>query len=347
MDPTLYMSKELNIYSQDGTKRLHVKENASAAAFVFDYKDAQNVSSPISVLNQHIELGGYFLPLDLVLSDIKQSVVDEASTRGDADHTLQDTINEHYQEHVTAIDGVNQSVGSYVTSLSGSISEVSQAVFYVRNDLENADASLGVRIDGEIADRQQALADVSQAISDETSARVIADTNILQSLTDEIGARNTAIETVQTSVVNEAKLRASADTTLQGQIITLLSGATSSTTEYKQLVTDEKKRAMDKEALLDIAVADAKAEAEVAMTNEAKFRLDEDVKLTASVVAEAKLAREEEVKLGARIDFLTHNTNPSALDSLSEIVAQFSTNGQGYADRLTYLEGVVMALVNR
>lgn len=345
MDPTQYISKELNLYSQDGTKRLHVKDNS--VAFVFDYKDAQNVSSAISIVNQHIELGGYFLPLDLVLSDIKQSVVDEATLRSNTDNELQNTIDEHYEELVGSIDGVTQSVDSYVVSLSGSISDVKQELSFTHNNLQNADTALGVRVDNEVSDRQAEITRVEQLIANEVFIRTTGDNNILQSLTDEIGARTTAIESVQQSVVNEAKARASADTLLQGQIITLMGGATSSTAEYKQLVTDEKKRAMDAEELLSVAIADAKAEAEGALFNEAKARLAEDGKIIASVEAEAKLAREEESKLSARIDFVLHNTTTPALDSLSEIVNKFSTDGQGYADRLTYLEGVIQALLNR
>ncbi len=50
-------------------------------------------------------------------------------------------------------------------------------------------------------------------------------------------------------------------------------------------------------------------------------------------------------RLDGRIDFITNNVDGAAIDSLSEIVAQFSQNGQGYASRLSYLEAVVSALV--
>jgi hypothetical protein len=62
-----------------------------------------------------------------------------------------------------------------------------------------------------------------------------------------------------------------------------------------------------------------------------------------------KKARAEaaEGKLSDRIDFIVSNTNPFAIDSLYEIVSQFSQNGAGCADRLTYLEGAIAALVNK
>ena len=52
-------------------------------------------------------------------------------------------------------------------------------------------------------------------------------------------------------------------------------------------------------------------------------------------------------RLDGRIDFITSNVDGAAIDSLSEIVAQFSQNGQGYASRLSYLEAVVASLVNK
>jgi hypothetical protein len=317
MDPSLYMSKELNLYSQDGKKRLHVADSGGVG-FSFDYKDDQTGSAlPIVIPNQFVYFQGDNLPLTQALSELKQAVVDEASARGDADVALQDAITDHYDELVLSIEGVNGSVTSYVSSLSSSIGDVNQELSFTRNNLQNADFALGVRIDTEVSDRQAEITRVEQLIADEVFIRTTGDNNILQSLTDEIGARSTAIETVQLSVVNEAKLRSNADTLLQGQIISLMGGATSSTVEYKQLVTDEKKRAMDAEGLLSVAIADAKAEAVVALSAEAKARSDEDVKITASVVAEAKLAREEEGKLSARIDFVLHNTSAPALDSLS------------------------------
>jgi hypothetical protein len=62
---------------------------------------------------------------------------------------------------------------------------------------------------------------------------------------------------------------------------------------------------------------------------------------------EAKARADADSKLSDRIDFIVSNTNPAAIDSLSEIVSQFSQNGQGYASRLTYLESIVASLVNK
>jgi hypothetical protein len=63
--------------------------------------------------------------------------------------------------------------------------------------------------------------------------------------------------------------------------------------------------------------------------------------------AEMVVRSDEIQRLDDRIDFITHNVDGAAIDSLSEIVSQFSTNGQTYANRLTYLENIVAALVNK
>ena len=65
------------------------------------------------------------------------------------------------------------------------------------------------------------------------------------------------------------------------------------------------------------------------------------------ISAEVARAQAAEGKLSDRIDFIVSNTSPSAIDSLTELLSHFSQNGQGYASRLTYLEGVIAELVNK
>ena len=92
----------------------------------------------------------------------------------------------------------------------------------------------------------------------------------------------------------------------------------------------------NRDSALDVKIQFEKTRAETA-----------EGKVQANIDDEAKARADADTKLSDRIDFIVSNTNPSAIDSLSEIVAQFSQNGVGYADRLTYLEGVVAALVNK
>jgi hypothetical protein len=77
--------------------------------------------------------------------------------------------------------------------------------------------------------------------------------------------------------------------------------------------------------------------------------IDSSVSITAlqtQLDAEKKARQDADIKLGTRIDYITSNTDKTALDSLSEIATKFSADGLTYADRLTYLEGVVARLTN-
>jgi len=347
MDPSLYKSSQLNLYSQDGKKRLFCADSGGIG-FSFDYKDDQTGAPlPITIPYQFVYFQGDNLPLTQALTELKQAVTDETAARETADTELWDEVEHNQQSLSAAINGVNQSLGSYVASLSSSISSVNQQVSYDRNDRENADFALGARIDTEIYDRQQAVAIVQQSVDSEASARVSVDNSILEALTFETNERRSAVLSVEASVASEATARTAADGVLQAQIIGLVAGGAASSVEYKQLVLDEKARAM-----AELAEEKARAEArELAIESKAvsDAQYTQAVKDTLDYYhdIDVKRAIAEEEKLGARIDFITHNTSPTALDSLSEIVAKFSTDGVSYSDRLTHLEGIVMALVNR
>ena len=126
-----------------------------------------------------------------------------------------------------------------------------------------------------------------------------------------------------TAVANEKKAREDGDAFLQAQVDGLWGGlqtieAYSKTRDsaLDGVITQERTRALAAEGVVQ-----------------------------ANLDAEAKSRADADSKLSDRIDFIVSNTNPSAIDSLSEIVAQFSQNGQSYASRLSYLEAVVSALV--
>jgi hypothetical protein len=195
----------------------------------------------------------------------------------------------------------------------------------------------------------------------EAKTRGDADTLLTNNLNAEIKARGDADATHTANIAQEVYDRGAGDLANLALInnevadrkaaITVVSAASSANA---LAITAEQKRAEEKEALLDTAVADEKKRAEAkealldtADSDEKKRALAAELVLTNDLSAENKRATEKEAKLDARIDFITSNVDPVAIDSLSEIVAQFSTNGQGYAQRLTWLEGVVASLVNK
>ena len=81
------------------------------------------------------------------------------------------------------------------------------------------------------------------------------------------------------------------------------------------------------------------------LTVERTRAIDAEAVVQANVDAEAKTRVSEVKRLDGRIDFITNNADGAAIDSLSELLSQFTQNGQGYASRLLYLESVVSALV--
>ena len=76
-------------------------------------------------------------------------------------------------------------------------------------------------------------------------------------------------------------------------------------------------------------------------------RLEADQKQAGDLVVETAARLAAESKLSDRIDFIVSNANPTAIDSLTEIVANFSANGTTYAQRLTDIESILQVLLNR
>jgi hypothetical protein len=169
------------------------------------------------------------------------------------------------------------------------------------------------------------IMDTRSKVDDEKKAREDADSKLTTDLTTEAKTRADADSKLTTDLGTESTTRANADDFLQAQIGGLWGGV-------QAIETDSKNR----DSALGVRI-----DAEITRATSAETALQSNVD------AEATRALAAEGKLSDRIDFIVSNTNPTAIDSLSEIVAQFSQNGVGYADRLTYLEGVVAALVNK
>ena len=170
-----------------------------------------------------------------------------------------------------------------------------------------------------------AIYDGKEKLNDEAKARADADSKLTTDLAAEAKARADADSKLTTDLAAEAKSRLDGDDFLQAQVGALWGGVST-------IEADSKTR----DTALDGKITVERTRAEGA-----------ESKLTADLSSEAKARADADTKLSDRIDFIVSNTNPAAIDSLSEIVSQFSQNGQGYASRLTYLESVVASLVNK
>ena len=188
-----------------------------------------------------------------------------------------------------------------------------------------ADLLLTNNLNAEIKNRAEADGVHTASIAQEVYDRGEGDLANSALINQEIADRKAAITVVST---------ASSGNTLA--ISAEVSRAIEAERVLRTTIQDDQKRADSMQTATDASIA-----AEVGRAGAAEFALSN------AVEAENKRATEKEEKLDARIDFITSNSNPVAIDSLSEIVSQFSANGMGYADRLTYLEGVVAALVNK
>ena len=109
-------------------------------------------------------------------------------------------------------------------------------------------------------------------------------------------------------------------------------------------VSAEVKRATDEEKKIAAGLLQEIQTRGDSVFNEAQLREAADLALgvrcdglVTGAAAEVARAQAAEGKLSDRIDFITSNTNPSALDSLTEIVNNFNVNGASYASRLSYL----------
>jgi hypothetical protein len=198
--------------------------------------------------------------------------------------------------------------------------------------------------------------EVKNSITDEAKARNDADIKIATDLQTEVKARQDAIDA-------EAKARSETD---QSIISTIVAENKMHTDNFNllgaQIVSENKARVaavsaetkarQDTDANLLSAIQSVEADSktrdsalDVVISQERSRAEGAESSLSGRIDTEITNRQSEVSRLDGRIDFITSNVDGAAIDSLSEIVAQFSQNGQGYASRLSYLEAVVSALV--
>jgi hypothetical protein len=162
-------------------------------------------------------------------------------------------------------------------------------------------------------------------------------------IAQEVSARTTGDFNLNAAIVSEGKSRAAADvilTTAVAQLnIDLPAEAVLARAEEKKL-SDR----INVEVTARSDAVTAEAAARLSADNALGVRCDG---LVAGAAAEVARATAAEGKLSDRIDFITSNVNPSALDSLTELISHFNANGATYASRLSWIEGVVQDLLNK
>lgn len=204
-------------------------------------------------------------------------------------------------------------------------------------------SQLNVNLPAEVVRATNAEASLQANINAEAAARLAQDNTHSASIAQEISDRQSGDYQLDVKVSNEVVRAQAAELVL-----------TNNLAQTNLNVTAEAKARADADSKINDAVsaevkargdADFKISADLAA--ESKARSDADIKLSGDVAAESSERKSEVKRIDGRIDFLTANTDPAALDSLAEVVANFNVNGASYASRLTYLEGVIASLVNK
>jgi len=203
--------------------------------------------------------------------------------------------------------------------------------------------SLNVSVPAEVVRATNAEANLQANINAEASARLSQDNAHSASIAQEISDRQTGDYQLDVKVSSE---------TARAQATELV--LTNSLAQTDLDVAAEEKARTDADTKLNDAVSaevKARGDADYRLTtdlsSESKARADADSKLAVDLASEVAERKSEFKRVDGRIDFITSNTDPSALDSLSEIVSNFSINGASYASRLAWLEEVVQELVNK
>ena len=196
---------------------------------------------------------------------------------------------------------------------------------------------------GEVTNRQNADITLQANIDSEAATRLAQDQTHTTAIAQEVSARTTGDFQLNAAIVSEAASRAAADVILTNAVAQLNIDVPAEAV----LARAEEKKLSDRINVEITARSDAvtaEAAARLSADNALGVRCDG---LVAGAAAEVARATAAEGKLSDRIDFITSNVNPSALDSLTEIVANFNANGATYASRLLWLESVVQELLNK
>ena len=196
---------------------------------------------------------------------------------------------------------------------------------------------------GEVTNRQNADITLQANIDSEAATRLAQDQTHTTAIAQEVSARTTGDFNLNAAIVSEAASRAAADVVLTNAVAQLNIDLPAEAV----LARAEEKKLSDRINVEITARSDAvtaEAAARLSADNALGVRCDG---LVAGAAAEVARAQAAEEKLSERIDFITSNVNPAALDSLTEIVANFNANGATYASRLLWLEGVVQELLNK
>ena len=219
-----------------------------------------------------------------------------------------------------ALGDLRSSRDTLVSGLAQEIVDRDAAILVESNRALGVEGKLQTDLDAEAADRKQADSNFAVSLAQEVSDRAAGDTSNANNLTFEIN-RAVAAEGVVQSNLNVEVSRAQAAEVANANAI-----------------AGEQKRASDEEARIEskldgITAADStRFDAVELSVSTLESKHDGEL---ATEVNDRTLAFNN---LQSQITNILSNSDPAALDSLSEIVSKFNLDGLSYATRLTDLE---------
>lgn len=185
----------------------------------------------------------------------------------------------------------------------------------------------------------------SVAISDETVRAMAVEAGINNALASEISTRQTEIYNANAAISAESSTARAAELIHNNALAQLNLDVPA---EAKLARAAELKLTQNLAAEIKTR-ADAGA-AEAVVRGDADTKMASDIAAlssgsTAAIQFEKSRAETEEGKLQAQISSLLANTDAVALNSLAELVSDYSQNNTTLQSRVTYLEGVIAELV--
>ena len=223
----------------------------------------------------------------------------------------------------------------------------SQAVLDEYSRARGIEAGLQAGLDAEIkraGDEESRIEALFNAEKTRVAAKEVLQA---QDLANEALSRETKDLQIDQAIATEAATRQAADS---AHTLAIVDEQTRAQTEEKKIddkfeaykASNDARATSDEQAFVDYQNSnDSKLDDHIAAFDAQKLKQVSDN------LAEAQRAQTAEAGLQSQITNILSNTDPSALDSLSEIVNRFTADGVTYQNRLSSLEAVVQELVNQ
>ena len=297
--PISIRSKALNVFSADESKsaRIEIATSASGDELVIAHDDG---------------LLPVYIPGALVVLD----GVDKINVAGKLSAVSSSVVTE--KDRAIAAEG-----------------QLSTAVSAEASRAEAAEGALTTAVSNEVARAQSAESSNASALASETAARITAVQTITNGLADELTARSAA-DGVHTSAIASNAAAIAAETSARDLALTDLNFVITNnkaehygvTNGLSTALNNENVRALAAEGLLQSRIDNEVAARGSAITTAA-------TNAATNLSAEQTRAEGVESGLQAQISSILSNTDAVALNSLAELVTEFTQNGSTIASSVT------------